>query len=369
VSDAPRRVPPPLRPLQRLSVRTFAALRRWLQRAGDWIDARPGLARWVYPREDADLAADYGAFNGRMFADFHEHERMLSDRPRMAFYQAAIARQVRPGDHVIDLGTGTGILAALAARAGAGTVHALDHSEILDHARTLAQANGVANVTFVATHSTAFTLDRRVDVIVHEQMGDCLFDEAMVTNVSDLRKRLLKPGGRIVPAGFDWFCEPVRIRDDRVVPFLWEINAAGYDYSSLARHRPHDPRYYRAGSSDATLVAGFLGQPAPALTFDLHTADDTTLPRELRLVREVTSPGRLDGYAVYFRARVDADLTLDTSPLNPGRAPHWGYRILRTDARTVAAGDRLVLHLQVERWSDPDTWRWQVDVARGRDPV
>ena len=57
MSDAPRRVSPLLRPLQRLSVRTFSTLRRFLNRAGDWIDARPRLARWVYPREDADLAA------------------------------------------------------------------------------------------------------------------------------------------------------------------------------------------------------------------------------------------------------------------------------------------------------------------------
>jgi len=364
VSDAPRRVSPLLRPLQRLSVRTFSALRRLLNRARDWIDARPRLARWVYPREDADLAADYGAFNGRMFADFHEHERMLSDRPRMAFYRAAIKRHVHTGDHVIDLGTGTGILAALASRAGAGTVHALDHSEILDHARTLAQANGITNITFVATHSTAFTLDRRVDVILHEQMGDCLFDEAMVTNVSDLRKRLLKPGGRIVPACFDLFCEPIQIRDERVIPFLWELDVPGYDYSSLERHRPQDPRYYRLCSTDRNLVSHYLGATAPAFSIDLNTADDATLPRELQLVRTVTQPGRLDGYAVFFRARVDDDLTLDTGPLNPGRAPHWGFRILRTDTRHLDLGDRLELHLKVERWSDLDTWRWSTDVAR-----
>ena len=343
--------------LQRLSQRGFGRLSRWL-------DTHPRAAAWVRGPAAADFESRYREFNGQYFADFHEHERMLSDQPRMAFYRAAIARHVRPGDRVLDLGTGTGILAALASRAGAGEVHALDHSEILDHARTLAQANGITNITFVSTHSTAFTLDRRVDVILHEQMGDCLFDEAMVTNVSDLRKRLLKPGGRIVPSCFDLFCEPIQIRDERVVPFLWDLDVPGYDYSSLERSRPQDPRYYRLCSTDRNLVAHYLGETAPALSIDLHTADDSTLPSELRVVRTVTRPGRLDGYAVYFRARVDDDLSLDTGPLSPGRAPHWGFRILRTDTRQLALGDRLELHLRVERWSDLDTWRWSTDVTR-----
>jgi protein arginine N-methyltransferase 1 len=41
-------------------------------------------------------------------------------------------------------------------------------------------------------------------VILHEQMGDYLFDEAMVTNVCDLRDRLLKRGGLILPSCFDF---------------------------------------------------------------------------------------------------------------------------------------------------------------------
>ena len=61
----------------------------------------------------------YRDFNGRYFSGFYEQERMLADKPRMEFYRAAIQRRIQPGDRVIDLGTGTGILAALASRRGA----------------------------------------------------------------------------------------------------------------------------------------------------------------------------------------------------------------------------------------------------------
>jgi protein arginine N-methyltransferase 1 len=337
--------------LQRLSQRGFGRL-------GRWLDAHPRAAAWVRGAEPADFESRYRDFNGRYFADFHEHERMLSDQPRMAFYRAAIARHVRAGDHVVDLGTGTGILAALAARQGAARVDALDHSPILEHARALAQANQLPQITFHGTHSREFRPAERVDVLLHEQMGDCLFDEAMVENVVELRDRVLKPGGRILPARFEFFCEPVQVHDHRVVPFIWDLKVPGYDYSSLERARPQEPGYYRLCSSDVGLVSHFLSEPSPALAFDLHTVTAGGLGRDLRHTRSVVRGGRLDGYAVFFRARVDDDLVLDTGPLNPGRAPHWGFRILRTESLRLEPGDRLDIRLSAERWADLDSWRW-----------
>jgi type I protein arginine methyltransferase len=345
-------------PLKRLSAALFQALGRFSSKVGDAIRARPGLRPWFYPSEDEDEEARYREFNGRTFADFHEQERMLADGPRMDFYQAAIARHIQPGDRVIDLGTGTGILAAMAARRGAAWIYAIDHSEILAHAREIAAHNGIENVEFVGVHSSAFRLDERVDVILHEQMGDYLFDESMVANVADLRDRLLKPGGLILPSKFELYCEPVKLRDERLVPFLWEMNIRGYDYSCMERSRPQNPGYYHRSSSDLGLVDHFLADPEPILGLDLHTVNDSDLPPVVRFTRRVVNAGRLDGYAVYFRAQVDDDLSLTTSPLEPGRAPHWGFRFLRTDRDDFEVGDEIEVTLSVGRWTDLDSWRW-----------
>jgi protein arginine N-methyltransferase 1 len=344
--------------LQRSSIGLFSALRRGLGRTRRWISARPRLAAWIFPEDDGTPESRYREFNGWYFANFYEQEKMLADRPRMAFYHAAIARHIHPGDRVIDLGTGTGILAAFAARRGAAQVYAVDHSEILRHAKTLAAANGIQNVEFIATHSAEFTTEEPVDVILHEQMGDCLFDEAMVANVCDLRDRLLKPGGRILPSCFDLFSEPIKLGDARHVPFIWELNVHGYDYSSLGRQRPQEPDYYHLRSSDPTFVEHFLGEPQPVLSFDLHTIKEADLPSELTFSRTVVNAGRLDGLAVYFRARVDGDLSLSSAPKDPGRAPHWGFRILRLDRSDYAVGDVIDVRLTVGRWTDLDSWRW-----------
>lgn len=344
--------------LQRLSAAGFGLLRRGLTRARSWVEAHPKLAAWLYAESDKSREARYREFNGWYFANFYEQEKMLADQPRMDFYHTAIQRHIQPGDRVIDLGTGTGILAAFAARRGAEKVYAIDHSEILRHARTLAVHNRIENVEFVATHSKEFTLDERVDVIVHEQMGDCLFDESMVANVTDLRDRLLKPGGLILPSRFELYCEPIKVTDRRVIPHLWELNVHGIDYSCLDRQRPQEPEYYHLRSSDPSLVEYFVGEPEPILSVDLHTLVDADMPTELHLSRTVVHPGRLDGFAVFFRARVDDDLALSSGPLDRVRAPHWGFRILRTDRDQLELGDILDFTLRVERWTDPESWRW-----------
>ncbi|WP_221032691.1 methyltransferase domain-containing protein [Actomonas aquatica] len=345
-----------------MSVSFWSAVRGGLSWLGRRVYSTPWLSGWVYaPEPPRNPEAEYREFNGWYFGMIDQQERMLADGPRMDFYHALIERGVKPGDHVIDLGTGTGVLAAWASRAGAERVWALDHSNILDTARTVAAANGIERVEWVAQHSTDFKLEEKVDLIVHEQMGDYLFDESMVTNVCDLRDRLLKPGGRILPSRFAWFCEPVMLHPERRVPMVWEINSHGYDYSCLRAEKPDEREYYRWASCDLGVVDRFVGTPEPALRLDLETiAGVMALPRTLLLQRPVAEAGQIDGLAVYFEVEADGGLRLSSGPRDLGRAPHWAYRILRTDTMLVQAGDVVMIELEVGRWENPDSWEWSV---------
>src|SRR5690606_12524273 len=140
------------------------------------------------------------------------------DDVRVDTYYAGIQRYVQPGDVVVDLGTGSGILSFFAARRGARRVYAIDHSAFIEVAEAIAKKNEIGNVEFVRVNSREFHAKEEADVIIHEQIGDDLFDENMVENLLDLKRRVLKENGKIVPGRFELFLEPAVLKEDFRTP-------------------------------------------------------------------------------------------------------------------------------------------------------
>src|SRR6188474_876833 len=83
------------------------------------------------------------------FDDVGNHANMLLDVDRVAAFARAIAEVVRPGDVVVDVGAGTGILAILAAKAGARRVFAVERGPLSTLIAGAAADSGVADVVTV----------------------------------------------------------------------------------------------------------------------------------------------------------------------------------------------------------------------------
>ncbi len=131
---------------------------------------------------------------------FDFHQSMVLDRTRMSAFIRAINATVVPGDIVVEIGTGTGVLAVAAARAGATKVYAIEAESIIDIAQKVASANNVEHrIEFVRGHSTQLDLADRGDVLITETIGNAGFDEGILAWVSDAQERLLKPNARLIP--------------------------------------------------------------------------------------------------------------------------------------------------------------------------
>src|SRR5262245_14768649 len=93
-----------------------------------------------------------------------EHRHYLADQVRTAAFRQAIEEIVKPGDVVIDMGAGTGILGLLACQAGARRVYSIDSGGVIELARKLCHANGFGDrVIFVKGLSTRVELPEKVD--------------------------------------------------------------------------------------------------------------------------------------------------------------------------------------------------------------
>jgi protein arginine N-methyltransferase 1 len=327
------------------ALRTVARWLRWLKRT---LLSHPA----VRDISDEVFHADFTP------AEQFAHERLVADAVRMNAYRAGIDRHIKPGDVVVDLGTGTGILAMLAAQRGPKIVHAIDHSNIIAIAERVASANRFSNISFHSISSRRFVANEPVDVILHEQIGQALLDEGMIEKTLDLKKRLLKKSGRILPGKFELYLEPASVRSDHRVPYLWETNVAGIDFSGIKASPANDrftlsDRSWEVGARSA--IDYFLCAPSPILAFDLNDiGEPTDVPGTVSASRLVRRAGRLDGFCLYFRVIFDPGVEFDTSPFSP--RTDWNNLLFRMESREYREGDTLTYSLAMTDRFDFETW-------------
>ncbi|MBE9478891.1 MAG: 50S ribosomal protein L11 methyltransferase, partial [Chloroflexi bacterium] len=104
--------------------------------------------------------------------DLTDYADMIADRVRMDAYALALKTVVKPDSVVLDIGTGPGLHALLAAKFGARKVFAIEPNDVVYLAREVAVVNGFADrIDFYQDLSTNVTLPERADIIVSDMRG------------------------------------------------------------------------------------------------------------------------------------------------------------------------------------------------------
>lgn len=258
------------------------------------------------------------------------HIEMLDDRARTEHYLKAIREVVRPGDIVVDLGTGTGILALAAAQAGAAHVYAIEVNKgIAEVAKANFAQNGFADkITLCQGRSTEITIPERADVLVSEIIGDDPFNEQIIEMTTDARLRFLKPSGRMIPNRIELFGLPLTIPSAEYSKYIFSQESianwyAWYDidFSSLIQmqHDENEPLFHIAPQHTNTWDR--LHAPIRLANVDLHHYRD----QRINFSETVTTStsGLLNGLLVYFEVQLSSQTRLSTHPDKAGFDNHW----------------------------------------------
>lgn len=296
------------------------------------------------------------------YDSLHIHEMMLADRVRTTAYQRAIESTVKPGDVVLDVGTGTGVLARFAARAGAEKVYAVEPTGIIELAKRLAAKDRfAARIEFVRAQVEEVTLPEQVDCIVSEWMGVFALQENMLPSIASARRRLLKPGGKMLPEAVHLFLALVEdgpLHDQEVG--CWQRHPYGLDHSDFAQ--------CQANAVHAAEIASeaLLSDPAEIARLDLQQVCEARL--NARTVLRAVRRGECHGLAGWFEARFPGGIALDTGPGRP--STHWCQAFFPAlDPVSLEAEAEVAVRLAAEPAGAVVHFAWEAAVAEGGPPV
>ena len=306
-----------MRPLVRGRADATMALARQFAAAGErQVAVELANEALIAAPGDGEVRALSAELLGQTVPDWHFV--ITRDHVRNQAYADALARVVTPDSLVLEIGTGTGILAMMAARLGARVITCEANPAIAAAARAVIRANGLSDrITVVNKHSTDLDADAdlggRADVLVSEIVSNDMLSECVLPAHADAAARLLKNHAHVIPARG-------RVRaalshDDQKGGRELTVDS-GFDLSAfnrLARAqyeiRVRDPRL--------TLRSA----PADLFTFAFDGSQPVTDGRtEIELV---STGGEVNGISQWIALDLDDQGLYENRP-GAGQASCWG---------------------------------------------
>lgn len=277
-------------------------------------------------------------YSGAYYNELLVHKEMLDDRIRVSAFQEAIEKTVK-GKTVIDIGTGTGILAMMAARAGAKKVYAIESEDIIDCAKHIAKANHLdKNIFFIKSISYKADLPR-ADVLVSEMIGHYGIEESIVEVFRDARERLLRKNSIIIPNRLRLYLVPVSIPKfyhnhsiDAMKRNFENIRILGVDI--MLDDILNEMRKF----SYSTLLKGdFLAKPKMIKDINLYKEQHSDFDKVINF--KILKNSSLTGLLGWFDATLADGISINTSPLNPPTS--WKQAFFPLPEREVKSGEKI----------------------------
>jgi protein arginine N-methyltransferase 1 len=280
---------------------------------------------------------------------------MVADRVRMDAYCEALKHTIASGDLVLDIGTGSGAMAVIAARLGARRVIAVEPDDVIEVAREVARANGVGElIEFIQGSSSEVELSPKANVIVSDLRGVLPLYSRHIEAIVDARTRLLAKDGAMIPVRDTIWAALVQAADEyarRIEPW----SASGLDLELSAGRELVVNNWWRAEIDESQV----LTEKLLVATLDYSVVRDGGTHASDSVAAHRT--GTAHGVCLWFDAELTNKHGFSTAPGEPETIYGNALFPLSQPVR-LERGDDVHLELRAIPGDDDYVWVWNTRV-------
>ena len=297
--------------------------------------------------------------------DLNDYAEMIADRVRMDAYALAIKNAVTQDSVVLDIGTGPGLHALLAAKFGARKVYAIEPNDAIHLARQVAQVNGFGDrIHFIQDLSTRVTLPERADVIVSDIRGSLPMYGRHIPTIIDARTRHLREGGTLIPYRDVMYAALV----DSPRAYRGVIRA--WDSPYAISMEPIKQIVLNTWSDEVAYdlrQRHLLTKPYNWATLDYQAIDEPDVGSS-SIVLEATRDGNAYGWLVWFDTELSPGIGFSNGPDVDRISEVYGRGFFPLmEPVSVQEGDIINLSIHADLDGDEYEWRWHTCILEGDD--
>jgi tetratricopeptide (TPR) repeat protein len=258
------------------------------------------------------------------------HVPMLNETERNGAYHDGLQAAGAANKLVFEIGTGSGLVAMMAARLGAQKVVTCEAVGVVARtAQTIVARNGLQErVTVVAKPSWAIQVGEelpvKADILVHEIFSSELLGEHVLPALEDARRRLLKDGGVVVPAAASIMI--ALVGGDDLGRNVHADQSFGFDLRPFNAIYPKKRPLYRED-----LEPLLMSEPVEAFRFDFSAASSFPAERK-HIPMRATRSGRCYGVIQWIRLDMAPGIRFENHPASNRRAvSNWQHTVYGFD--------------------------------------
>lgn len=240
-----------------------------------------------------------------------EHIDYLSLHGRHELFARAIAKVVKPGDVVADLGCGFGVLGIMCLKAGAARVYGVDSSDAIEIARETMQREGLAD-RYTCIRGTTYQtqLPEPVDVVICDHVGWFGIDYGMIEMQRDAAARMLKPGGTVMPRTIRLMVAATSSDKAHAKAEAFTYHPVPREYHWLAEYGRNTKHAYTFEAAELASEAMQLGE----IALHENTAEEFSFTAKLT----ADAPHQMQGIAGWFECELAPGVWMTNSPVKDG---------------------------------------------------